>query len=483
MQKAILHIKDEVNVRFEGLDVATRRKVSDKLKYFIPYAYHLPAYKLGRWDGFVRFCDIGGRTYLNLIDKVLPIIEQQGYEIEIKDDRKEYKFNFDKVDDQHLSHINWPKGHPAEGEPIILRDYQVKVINDFIANPQCLQEIATGAGKTIITATLSKMCQQYGRTIVIVPNKSLVTQTEEDYINLGLDVGVYYGERKELNHKHTICTWQSLNVLHKKTKKEETDFPLDEFLDDVVCVMVDEVHMAKADVLKQLLTGPFAGVPIRWGLTGTIPKEEYEKASLVAGLGQVISSLSASELQNRGVLAQCHVNVIQTQELQSFRNYQEELTFLTTNQNRMQFISNLVEEIRSGGNTLILIDRIKTGESLKELIPGSVFIQGKTKMEERQEEYNEVATEQYKVLIATYGVAAVGINLPRIFNLVLVEPGKSFVRVIQSIGRGIRKAKDKDHVQIWDITSSCKFSKRHLTTRKKFYKEANYPYTVNKVNI
>jgi superfamily II DNA or RNA helicase len=483
MQKAILHIKDEVNVRIEGLDVSTRRKVSDKLKYFIPYAYHLPAYKLGRWDGFVRFCDIGGRTYLNLIDKILPIIEQQGYDIEIKDDRKEYSFKFDKVDEQHLGHINWPKGHPQQGEPIILRDYQVKVINDFIANPQCLQEIATGAGKTIITATLSRLCQPYGRTIIIVPNKSLVTQTEEDYINLGLDVGVYYGERKELNRKHTICTWQSLNVLHKKSKKDDAEFPIDEFLDDVVCVMVDEVHMAKADVLKQLLTGPFAGVPMRWGLTGTIPKEEFEKASLIAGLGQVISSLSASELQERGVLAQCHVNVIQTQDLQSFRNYQEELSYLTSNQTRMEFISNLVEEIRSGGNTLILIDRIKTGEALKELIPDSVFIQGKTKMEERQEEYNEVATEQYKVLIATYGVAAVGINLPRIFNLVLVEPGKSFVRVIQSIGRGIRKAKDKDHVQIWDITSNCKFSKRHLTTRKKFYKEANYPYTINKVTI
>ena len=79
MQKAILHIKDEVNVKFEGLDVTTRRKISDKLKYFVPYAYHLPAYKLGRWDGFVRFCDIGGRTSLNLIDKILPIIEQQGF--------------------------------------------------------------------------------------------------------------------------------------------------------------------------------------------------------------------------------------------------------------------------------------------------------------------------------------------------------------------------------------------------------------------
>ena len=132
--------------------------------------------------------------------------------------------------------------------------------------------------------------------------------------------------------------------------------------------------------------------------------------------------------------------------------------------------------------TTEITNRIKTGEALKEEIPGSVFIQGKTKLEDREEEYSEVATEQYKVIIATYGVAAVGINLPRIFNLVLVEPGKSFVRVIQSIGRGIRKAEDKENVQIWDITSSCKFAKRHLGARKKFYKEANYPYNIEKVN-
>ena len=105
------------------------------------------------------------------------------------------------------------------GEPIILRDYQVQVINDYISDPQSLQEVATGAGKTIITAALSKMCEKFGRTIVIVPNKSLVTQTEADYKTVGLDVGVYFGERKELGHTHTICTWQSLNNLHKKIKK------------------------------------------------------------------------------------------------------------------------------------------------------------------------------------------------------------------------------------------------------------------------
>ena len=110
------------------------------------------------------------------------------------------------------------------------------------------------------------------------------------------------------------------------------------------------------------------------------------------------------------------------------------------------------------------------------------FVSGDTNLTERKEQYDEVATATNKVIVATYGVAAVGINIPRIFNLVLVEPGKSFVRVIQSIGRGIRKAEDKDFVQIWDITSTCKFAKRHLTKRKAYYKEANYPFTQEKLN-
>jgi superfamily II DNA or RNA helicase len=92
-----------------------------------------------------------------------------------------------------------------------------------------------------------------------------------------------------------------------------------------------------------------------------------------------------------------------------------------------------------------------------------------------------VAETQDKIIVATYGVAAVGINIPRIFNLVLIEPGKSFVRVIQSIGRGIRKAQDKDHVQIWDITSTCRFAKRHLTKRKAYYREAQYPFTIERL--
>ena len=482
MKKTTLHIKDEVNVKFENLDVVTRRKISDKLKFFVPYAYHLPAYKLGRWDGNIRFCDIGGRTYLNLIDRILPIIEDQDYDIEIKDDRRDIDLKFESIDENYLSDINWPKNHPNAGDPITLRDYQVKVINEFIKAPQSLQEIATGAGKTIITAALSKMCEKYGRTIVIVPNKSLVGQTEEDYITCGLDVGVYFGDRKELNRTHTICTWQSLNILDKKTKDGEAVLTLAEFLDGVETIIIDEVHQAKAEVLKKLLTQNLRNAPVRWGLTGTIPKEQFEFQSILASIGPVINQISAKELQDKDVLSKCHVNIVQLIDTSVYTTYQEELKYLVTNKDRIKYLAKMCAGIKDSGNTLILVDRISAGEQLQEAIPDSVFIKGDVKLKDRKEQYDEIKEATNKVLIATYGVAAVGINIPRIFNLVLIEPGKSFVRVIQSIGRGIRKAEDKDFVQIWDITSTCKYAKRHLGHRKKFYKEAQYPFTIEKVD-
>jgi superfamily II DNA or RNA helicase len=483
MATAKIIVKDEVNCKIEGLDLMDRKKLVQKFKYEVPYARHLPAVKLGRWDGKIAFFQMGGSTYINLLPDILAYLDQAGYDIELEDYR-EYKteFAFEAITEDSYSDRVWPEKHPAEGEPIQLRDYQVDVINKFLQNPQSLQEVSTGAGKTIMTAVLSDQCEQYGRTIVIVPNKDLVNQTEADYKNMGLDVGVFYGSKKEFGKTHTICTWQSLNSLLKKTKNQEAPITIGEFLEDVVCVIVDEVHQAKADALKTLLTGVMAHIPIRWGLTGTVPKEDFEFVGIKVSLGDVINRVAASDLQNKGVLANCHVNIVQMIDHAEYRDYQSEQKYLLTDDARLDYISTLVQEVRNTGNTLILVDRISSGQALVDKIPGAVFISGEVKSEDRKEQYDEVADSQDKVIVATYGVASVGINIPRIFNLVLIEPGKSFVRVIQSIGRGVRKAKDKDFVQIWDITSTCKFAKRHLTKRKQFYKEANYPFAIEKVD-
>jgi superfamily II DNA or RNA helicase len=479
-----LIIKDEVNIKIEGLSLEVRRKLSNSFKYEIPYARYMPRYRLGRWDGTTTLFGLGGNGYLNQLEKILKILEDSNVEVsEVEDLRTPINISFPEVKEDFWGEKCWPEGHRFAGQPIRLRDDQVDVVNKFLQNPQCIQEIATGFGKTITTATLAKCCEPFGRTICIVPNKSLVEQTEEDFINCGLDVGVYYGDRKELGKTHTICTWQSLNILDKKSKNLEHDIlTLAEFLDGVKTVMVDEVHMAKADVLKNLLTQNFCNAPVRWGLTGTVPKEDFESQAIFASLGPVINRIQAHELQEKGVLSNCHVNIVQLLDLPEFRTYAEELSYLVTDEDRMIYISKLIKKISESGNTLVLVNRIDSGKFLTNELEDSVFISGEVKTKDRKEEYDEIKTADNKIIVATYGVAAVGINIPRIFNLVLLEPGKSFVRVIQSIGRGIRKAEDKDHVEIWDITSTCKYAKRHLTARKKFYKEAKYPFTQEKID-
>jgi superfamily II DNA or RNA helicase len=482
-----LVIKDEVNIKIEGLPLDARKKLANTFKYENPTARYHPAYKLGRWDGMVSMFGLGGNGYLSQLEKVIEVLYNSNIDIdEVEDLRTTGKIEFKEITNSYWADQGkvWPKGHRFAGEPIMLRDDQVEVVNRFFTSTQALQEVATGAGKTIMTATLSHCAEKYGRTIVIVPNKDLVTQTEEDYINVGLDVGVYYGDRKDLGKTHTICTWQSLNVLDKKSKNWDLELALTlaEFLDGVKTVIVDEVHMAKAEVLKNLLTINLCNAPIRWGLTGTVPKDDFEAQPIFASIGPVVGGIKAHQLQEMGILSNLHVNIAQLIDLPEFKSYAEELKYLVTNPDRMKYIAKLIKGLSESGNTLVLVNRIDSGKQLIEMIDDAVFISGEVKGTKRQEEYKEHATNDNKITVATYGVASVGINIPRIFNLVLLEPGKSFVRVIQSIGRGIRKAEDKDFVQIWDLTSTCKFAKRHLTTRKKFYKDAKYPFTIEKID-
>ena len=162
MSSCRLIIEDEVNIKIEGLDVDIRRKLSNALKFEVPYALYMPQYKLGRWDGKVAFFGLGGTGYVNHLGIVSEVLAKYNVEIvDIEDRRNPIDLKFNPVSERYWADqgVVWPEGHPAEGEEIILRDYQVEAINNFIANPQSLQQIATGAGKTITTATLSHISE------------------------------------------------------------------------------------------------------------------------------------------------------------------------------------------------------------------------------------------------------------------------------------------------------------------------------------
>ena len=242
-------IIDEVNCKISGLDLDVRKALNKKFKYEDPTARFRPSYKLGRWDGAVSFFGIGGTTYMYMLGPILEYLESKNYYIEVEDLRNSEHLEFDKVTSDFWGDQTWPVGHRFGGEKIRLRDDQVEVVNMFLENPQCIQEIATGFGKTILTATLSKICEKYGRTITIVPNKSLVEQTEEDFSNCQLDVGVYYGDRKDIGKTHTICTWQSLNLIEKYFQDGKSEMSITDFFDGVNTVMVDECFDKTSKVL------------------------------------------------------------------------------------------------------------------------------------------------------------------------------------------------------------------------------------------
>ena len=340
---------------------------------------------------------------------------------------------------------------------------------------------------TLITAALSKSVEKYGRSLIIVPSIDLVEQTLADYELVGLDVGVFHGEKKEYTKTHTICTWQSLNALWKREKMSEADQieTLSMLLDNTIAIIVDECHKSAADVLTNMLAKVMADIPLRWGLTGTIPKNEALWLKIKCNLGDVIEKVTAKELQDKGYLANCVIDVLQLESRKGFkRDYHAEYDWLVSDRNRLEYVSAMAQAILETGNTLILVDRIETGKTLCAILgldPDRYFIYGSKSKAERKLAYDGFGENDKYLLIATYGVCSTGISINRIFNLILFEAGKSFTKVIQSIGRGLRVASDKEYVSIYDICGTNHFSAKHLIERVEFYDECEYPYNITKI--
>ena len=162
MKQCKIIVRDEVNVKIEGLELTERKALVKMFEYEVPGARYLPAVRLGRWNGKVSFFSLGGSSYVNLLPEILPFIDSRDYDIELEDLRTySTTFNFAEVSEATFKHKNWPEGHPIAGQPVVLRDYQISIINEFLKNPQSLQEIATGAGKTLIYQPNCQLVSNY----------------------------------------------------------------------------------------------------------------------------------------------------------------------------------------------------------------------------------------------------------------------------------------------------------------------------------
>jgi superfamily II DNA or RNA helicase len=493
-------ILDEVNAAVIGLTPDHLGFFHDEYARKAPNFFFNPKYKLGQWDGKIRYFHKNGKTYVYLLDDIVPQLIGLGYKIDLIDDRQTDVPGPQLIDKYYFQHIV----HPEWGENIILRDYQVESVNKLILNGGGLIIAGTGAGKTLMCAALADSygnCENYGtRTITIVPSMDLIEQTAVEYEICELDTGRYYSEVKTLEHQHVVSTWQSL----KNNPGLMNDFDL---------VIVDECHGAKGQELQKLLNEHGPHIPLRFGFTGTLPKAETDAMAVRISLGDVQHSITARQLMDEGHLAKLDIQVLQLEEdfekeykqfldeeweptadkpkpptYRQFKDgyfpdYQSEKRYLQTNKDRMQWIADYIEVKRDmgKGNVFCLVDGVQNGRKLAGMIDGAIFVHGKDKMKARKEIYELFRDNDNLVVIATIHIASTGLNIKRIFHMMAIDVGKSFIRIIQTIGRGLRKAPDKDFVEFSDICSDLKYSRKHLTERKKFYREAQYPHKIKKI--
>lgn len=495
MQKTVkVRILDEANCVIVGL-------TADHINYFYelfkrrpPNHFFNPKFKLGSWDGYIRYFLKTGKTYVFLLNDIVPKIQAFGYKIELVDQRLSYQIDVPLVKADHFAHIP----DLETGEPTTLRPYQVDAVNSLISNAGGIVIAGTGAGKTITSAALVDSYGKLGlKTIIIVPDTSLVLQTRSDLQGWGLDVGEYSGDFKELDHTHVVSTWQALQNNPSIMKQFEV-------------VVVDECHGLKGQVLTSLLNEYGKNIVFRFGLTGTLPKAETDAMAVRIAVGDVQYVISAHDLIEQGWLASLHINILQLEEdlKEQYENflkenpqvrpkptyaqfkdsyfpeYSAEKRYLQTDKERMEWIANYIMAKRDmkKGNVFCLVDGVSFGKKLAKLIDGAIFVHGKDKSKARKQVYDLFKDNDNLVVIATVNVASTGLNIKRIFNLMFIDVGKSFIRVIQTIGRGLRKAPDKDHVDVTDVCTDLKYGKKHVRERIKFYEEARYPYKKRKVN-
>lgn len=440
----------------------------DKFGVYVEGYRYMPAFQLRRWDGKTHFVTDTGRTYTKLLDEILPYLMVWDYEVDFEDRRMPLVKVTERVDADFFKLAN----EPIEDDRFLFRDYQLQVMNALLDAGSGFGICATGSGKTSMCAALCLVLARAGlQTLVIVPSQDLINQTATEFnqrykhVAGELTVGTYSGDDKNIDHPIVVATWQSLqNAPHYMTYFQ--------------AVIVDEAHGAKAEVIKGLINTHGKHISYRYGVTGTFPKPLEDQYSLKASIGQIHATVTASWLIAHGYLSSIEITAIETQDQvdEEFPDYASEKSFLNKSEERLELLARLIMEKRDEiGNTLVLVNSIAQGQALEELIPGAVFLYGESETELRKQNYKEYAERDDIILIASVGIASTGISIDRIFVQWLVDIGKSFVKCIQSVGRGLRKKGDKNHVHVFDFHSRLKSSKKHFKKRKEYYTEAEYP--------
>lgn len=487
-----LRIDDATELELEQITISLTKRIES-------WRFN-PLVKRGVWDGYVSYIKDDKWIPAGLWRHVIQICKEYNLEIEMNGIKRliDPNINADTFEKWALDFF--------KGAEITPRDYQIETAYNILKFRKCLAELATSAGKTLISfLTIAYMLEKgkAEKILMIVPNVSLVVQAHEDfhdynYMNkIPLKIQqIFAGQKIKSNKNIIIGTYQSL------VKKNA------EYFQQFDAVLVDETHKAKSNSIKTILQ-KCTSAQYKFGLSGTIPKEgTLDKLTLMSQTGPVISEVKASFLQNQGHIAKCVVKVIEmnyatdTQRL-AFQELAQnkydrkdvfslEQNFVITNEARLDFVSSVISRVPR--NSLVLFHRIEHGKKLYEKLRQDsdkrvYYVDGGTDKDIREEYKKKMEAGDEVVIVASYGTFSTGISIKKIHSIFFTESFKSEVIIRQSIGRGLRQHKSKDKVLIVDFVDNIRTQEwdnylwKHGKARQSIYKQEKFDYNIKRVSF
>jgi len=481
----LIEKKNEVYLRIDA-EPHVFQELSEEFTFEVPGAKFMPQYRNKYWDGKIRlFSTATGEIYVGLLDKIVSFCKRYDYDYKFVDNKYfgtpfevNKKFSKEGVKD----YINSIARHTP-------REYQVEGVYDALRHNRRLLIAPTASGKSLMIYSLSRYYAEHSKKIlIVVPTTSLVEQMYKDFEEYGWDAElychrIYSGKEKDDDRPITITTWQSIYKLPRT------------WFSKFEVVIGDEAHLFKSKSLVQIMT-KLHTTKYRFGFTGTLDGTQTHKWVLEGLFGPSYKIIRTEELIEKGFLSKLDINCILLKHSpQKFETYEDEIQYLITHEQRNNFIKNLALDLK--GNTLLLYSRVEShGEILYEMINNNknsnrkvFFIHGGVGAPEREEVRSITESEENAIIVASYGTFSTGINIRRLHNIIFASPSKSRIRNLQSIGRVLRKGKDKVKAILFDIADDCTHNSRknytlnHLIERIKIYNEENFNYEIITVNL
>lgn len=500
-ERVVVRDLDFVHVSVEA-DPGIISEIREHFTFDVPGARYQPAFRYGHWDGKKRLFKARNNTiYAGLVPEIQRFCETQGYDFINDAPRATGGFKPDDAKlEAFISHLNVPYER---------REHQIAGFKHIANNHRGVLVSCTASGKSLILYMMARWFDE--KTLLVVPRSSLVSQMRDDFISYGCDPnlihcvedGVKFSERPII-----ISTWQALQ--HEDQ----------EFFAPFRVLLGDEAHLWKATSLAGIME-KLTYCPVRVSVTGTLDGTKTHRMVLEGLFGPVHEVATTREMIDAGYVSDVDIKCITLVHSEEARRkfyeencvvirgstgrkrtkppeYDSEITFLVDCEVRNAFIRNLALSLK--GNTLVLFHHVeehglKLHADMVEADPSRkiYLLHGGIKGSKRNKIRKIFAEDTDAIMLASYGVFSTGENVPRIHNLIAGHPWKGKIITMQSLGRGLRTADDKDILNYYDISDDLSHRKKktvwenhtlgHARERIRHYCEAELNYKLFSIDI